>query len=55
MNFLKNLIYIMREREGKVMVELVGCQYSRDGMPSSTPLPFFLFKKNDIFVKSHRN
>jgi len=45
----------MREREKKVIVELIGCQYSRDGLPFPTPLVFFLFKKSDTFVKSHRN
>jgi hypothetical protein len=44
----------MREREGKVIVELVGCQYNRDDLPSLTPL-VFLFKKNDTFVKSDHN
>jgi len=32
----------MREREGKVIVELVGCQYSRDELPSPTSLAFFV-------------
>jgi hypothetical protein len=35
----------MRETEGKVIVELVGYQYSRDGLPSPAPLTFFCLKK----------
>jgi len=35
----------MREREGKIIVELVGYQYSKDDLPSPIPLSFFVLKK----------
>jgi len=40
----------MRKRKGNFIVELVGCQYSRDDMPSPTPLVFFVLKKKFKYI-----
>jgi len=36
-----NLNNKMRVREEKIMVELVGCHYNWDGLPSPSSLSFF--------------
>jgi len=40
--FIYNVVNIMRERERKIIVELVGCQYSKDDMLSPEPLTFIV-------------
>jgi len=48
MIFFNNLVNIMRESEGKVIVDLVGCQYTRDDLAYSAPLVFFVLKMTHL-------